>query len=269
MRKVKLPLNTVAYWDELEGLDRLAASSDYISSPNFSWQLHRMNLITVGVPGEIYYTPLGVYIEFILEQYRCRKQGADISVETGDYVIDAGACWGDTALYFAERSKPNGRVFSYEFDSDNLEIMRRNLSLNPNLKDRIQIIERAAWNKSNLKLSVQGKGPGTQVSVRETNTLDAGPLTLSIDDQVKQQKLPKVDFIKMDIEGAELPALRGATQTIKYFKPKLAISVYHNLTDFFEIPEFLDSLECGYHYYLRHFTIHAEETVLFAETNQR
>ena len=93
---------------------------------------------------------------------------------------------------------------------------------------------------------------------------DTGPLTLAIDDLVQQQNLPRVDFIKMDIEGAELSALRGAKQTIQRHKPKLAISVYHRLTDFFEVPEFLDSLGCGYRYFLRHYTIHAEETVLFA-----
>ena len=73
----------------------------------------------------------------------------------------------------------------------------------------------------------------------------------------------------MDLEGAELPSLRGATQTIQRYKPKLAISVYHSLSDLFEIPEFLDSLGVGYCYYLRHYTIHTEETVLFAEANCR
>ena len=68
----------------------------------------------------------------------------------------------------------------------------------------------------------------------------------------------------MDIEGAELNALKGAEETIRRFKPKLAITVYHSLNDFWEIPEWLESLGLGYKFYLRHFTIHAEETVLFA-----
>ena len=73
-----------------------------------------------------------------------------------------------------------------------------------------------------------------------------------------------VDFIKMDIEGAESEALEGAKQTIRAFHPKLAISVYHKLDDFWTIPKYIDQLGMGYRFYLRHFTIHREETVLFA-----
>jgi FkbM family methyltransferase len=216
---------------------------------------------------QFYFMPTGAYEPFVLEQYRCRSDGVDIAVETGDYVIDAGTCWGDTALYFAYRSGPDGRVFGYEFVPDNLEVLRRNLALNPELSNRIQIIESAAWNESNLTISTHGEGPASHISVGETGGPGVGPLTLTIDDLAQQQNLTRVDFIKMDIEGAELPALRGATQTIQRYKPKLAISVYHRLTDFFEIPEFLNSLGVGYRYFLRHYTIHAEETVLFAAAN--
>jgi hypothetical protein len=51
----------------------------------------------------------------------------------------------------------------------------------------------------------------------------------------------------------------------RQFKPKLAITVCHYFKDFWEIPRFLDGLGLGYRFYLRHFTIHAEETVLFAK----
>ncbi len=268
-RKVKLPLSTPSYWNELRRIEALVKRTDSTPINSGNWQLHLLDLEAVGVPVQLYAVPIGPYPLFVLEQYRCRSHLADIAVEPGDYVIDAGACWGDTALYFAHRSRPDGRVFSYEFLPDNLRILRRNLALNPDLNDRIHIIERAAWDESDLTLSVQGAGPGARVSVDRNSRSDAGPRTLTIDDLTMQQNLPRVDFIKMDIEGAELPALRGAKQTIQRYKPKLAISVYHRLTDFFEIPEFLDSLRCGYHFFLRHYTIHAEETVLFAKANRR
>jgi hypothetical protein len=72
-----------------------------------------------------------------------------------------------------------------------------------------------------------------------------------------------VDFIKMDIEGAEMQALRGAEESIRRFRPKMAITVYHSLEDFWEIPKWIAQLGLGYRFYLRHFTIHQEETVLF------
>jgi hypothetical protein len=84
-----------------------------------------------------------------------------------------------------------------------------------------------------------------------------------IDDVVGTPEFPKVDFIKMDIEGAEQQVLRGTEESISRFKPKLAITVYHSLKDFWEIPKWIAHLGLGYQLYLRHFTIHQEETVLF------
>ena len=73
----------------------------------------------------------------------------------------------------------------------------------------------------------------------------------------------------MDIEGSELNALRGAEKTIKKFRPKLAISLYHRQDDFITIPEYLNNLNVGYNFYLDHFTIHHEETVLFASHDKK
>ena len=72
------------------------------------------------------------------------------------------------------------------------------------------------------------------------------------------------DLIKMDIEGSEIRALAGATETIRKHRPNLAVSVYHNashLTDAFAL---IDRLNPDYKYYLRHYTEGYTETVLFA-----
>lgn len=88
--------------------------------------------------------------------------------------------------------------------------------------------------------------------------------TQSIDDFVAANSVARVDFIKMDIEGAEPDALIGAEKTIRKHRPQLAISVYHDLRHFASIPRWIADLNLGYRLYLDHFTIHAEETVLFA-----
>ena len=87
---------------------------------------------------------------------------------------------------------------------------------------------------------------------------------MTIDELITRGFVPRVDFIKMDVEGAESEALLGAAQSLRTFRPKLALTVYHRLTDFWTIPQSVDRLSPGYRFYLRHFTIHAEETVLFA-----
>ncbi len=75
---------------------------------------------------------------------------------------------------------------------------------------------------------------------------------------------PDVTFIKMDIEGSELSALRGAECTIRKCQPKLAICVYHKPEDIFEIPEYIHSLQLPYRYFLRHHESSLYGTVLYA-----
>ena len=68
----------------------------------------------------------------------------------------------------------------------------------------------------------------------------------------------------MDIEGAEPIALKGAIETIKKFKPKLAIAIYHSFDDFVNIPNWILSIDLGYEIFIDHYTIHTEETICFA-----
>ena len=74
----------------------------------------------------------------------------------------------------------------------------------------------------------------------------------------------RVTFIKMDIEGAELKALKGAERLIKNNKPKLAISIYHKPEDIYDIPLLLLEINPDYVFYIRHYSVSASETVLYA-----
>lgn len=69
----------------------------------------------------------------------------------------------------------------------------------------------------------------------------------------------------MDIEGAGESALRGCAETIKKYKPKLAICVYHKPEDIFEITEYILYLNPDYKLWLRHYTNLVNETVLYCE----
>ena len=202
-----------------------------------------------------------------MQQYRCDCAPQAIEPVAGDYVLDAGAGWGDTALHFANKVGPRGHVISVEFTPTNLAIMRKNFELNPSLKPRIEIVENALWDKSGNTMSYSENGPATRLAGKNAGATDTSVASISVDDLVKTKSLTRIDFIKMDIEGAELAALKGAEHTLRRFKPKLAICVYHRLEDFFDIPDYLASLQLGYRFFLRHFTIHIDETVLFATVN--
>jgi len=81
---------------------------------------------------------------------------------------------------------------------------------------------------------------------------------------VQSEALEAVDFIKMDIEGSEDAALRGATHTIRRFHPKLAISAYHLPGDWWTLARRVRAIDPAYRLYFDHHTIYGEETVLYA-----
>jgi len=264
-RKIKLAVNNPAHWENLRLAESLVVGGDEISTGFMHFKLSKMNLDRIGYPIEFYFSPMGILIDFIEQQYRCETANGAIECEPGDHVIDAGGCWGDTALYFAHKVGANGKVYSFEFLPDNLKIYNRNLDMNPELKRRVNLIENPIWSTAGNEIAIDANGPGTSLRPNDSSHDKMRFCTESIDHLVEAGQIEKVDFIKMDIEGAELNALKGAEQTIRRFKPKLAITVYHSLNDFWEIPEWLESLGLGYKFYLRHFTIHSEETVLFAK----
>jgi hypothetical protein len=80
-------------------------------------------------------------------------------------------------------------------------------------------------------------------------------------DKIAQDR--KVDFIKMDIEGAEKEAILGASQTIKKHCPILAISIYHKSCDFWELPLLIKEIQPAYKFYLRHHSRQAPDTVCY------
>ena len=265
-QKVKLPLSTTAYWEQREGLRSLIIGSEAIKISFPDLTLNYMRLEKIGYPIEFYFAPVGVMATFILKQYEYGKCKPNVKAQEGDYVIDGGGCWGDTALYFAHEVGPRGKVFTFEFAPENLEIFERNVKLNPQLSQRIEVVQRALWDSSGQVIHYAPYGPATSVVHSQQDADSLQVTTLSIDDFVSESKLPRVDFIKMDIEGAELKALKGAERTLRSFGPRLAISVYHRDRDFMDIPNYLESLGLGYRFFLDHFTIYGEETILFAQT---
>lgn len=261
-RHVKLWINTPEYWEIRAIAESLPTEGLHIDTGMDILQLGKTDLTSIGYPITIYTHPLVITHQFLLTHYSYEQTDPAIWVSEGDCVIDAGAAWGDTALRFAYEIGEKGKVYSFEFEPKGVDIFRKNLQLNSELASRINIVEKALWRDSSTVLSFNANGPGTTVSEEAESIPETKISSITIDEFAEQ--LPRVDFIKMDIEGAELPALQGAEQTIRKFHPKLAISLYHNLSDFVEIPAYLQSLGLDYDYYIDHASIHAEETVLFA-----
>ena len=92
--------------------------------------------------------------------------------------------------------------------------------------------------------------------------------TTTLDELVERNGLRRVNFLKLDVEGSELAVLRGATQTLREHRPRLAIAVYHDARDIWEIPLYLHGLGLGYRLFLDHTSAEMDETVLFASVER-
>jgi FkbM family methyltransferase len=190
----------------------------------------------------------------IFHHYYFDRAGIAIAPTHGDWVLDVGGCFGDTALTFARSVGPSGHVYTFDPMPKHCAIMRETFAMNPTFAERITLFEFGLSDVSNAggASAPQHIDPGARLSEDlPTRTLDS-------------LELPRIDFIKMDIEGAELMALKGGNQSLRRWKPKLAISLYHRPEDFFTIPLWLESMDLGYRFFLEHYSIHHEETILYA-----
>lgn len=254
--KVKLSLNNGKFWAARAGIAAFRLPEKL--PVNFrNGYLELYDLSSSGYDLKLYFVENGIFVDFILQQYNYNDI---VCVGQGDVVIDAGGCWGDTALYFA--SKGASKVFVYEFIPSNIEILKKNISLNKQYEGCISLVDRAVWERSGIDLSYKDQGPSSCVA--HAGVYDGITQTFSIDDLVIERELDAVDFVKMDIEGAELSALKGAANTIRKYRPKLAISVYHKPDDLIIIPEYISSLNPDYVFYLDYYTIVGDEIILYA-----
>ena len=200
------------------------------------------------------------------KQYFLSRGDIVIEPRAGDIVIDAGALFGDTAVHFAKIAGAGGHVYAFDPLPNHMTVCEFNVAQN-NLQNRITLVQSAVGASTTGTAQVQVRSDGGNLTASPGFSMRGFeadfPIT-SIDDFVREKNVPRVDFIKMDIEGFELAALIGAEKTIDRFRPRLAISLYHRPEDFFEIPLWLGKRFPWYNLHLDHYTIHQEETVLFA-----
>ncbi|NNL66675.1 MAG: FkbM family methyltransferase [Myxococcales bacterium] len=192
-------------------------------------------------------------------QYFLERGDVRIQPESGDVVLDCGGGVGDTAVLFAECVGAQGHVYTFEFVENNLDIARMNREMNSHLEDRMTTVERAVWSRSGQAVRYNDQSVSTRVS--EDGACEAS--TIALDDFVAENGIGRVDFIKMDVEGAEREALRGATRILREHEPRLAISAYHLLDDLYVLPQLIHEINPAYEFRLDHHTIHREETVLY------
>ncbi len=262
-RKVKLPLNTSEFWEGMKSVENCKDPGKTVERVASEIPLTQFDISRLGVDVKLYSSVEPVFTTFIERHY---DHIGKVESEQGDVVLDLGGCYGDTALFFADRVGESGRVHTFEFIPSNLKVLQKNLELNPGLTPSINVVESPIWNQADQTVYYCDRGPASRVSLKEFAKANGTSKTVSIDEYARRQNLERLDFIKMDIEGAELNALKGGVESIKKFKPKLAISIYHSMDDFVDIQKYIEGLGLNYRFYFGHATIHREESVLFAKS---
>lgn len=176
--------------------------------------------------------------------------------EQGEVFADVGSFDGFTSSEFARRCPGYEAVHVFEPSANNMVAVR----------ERLVGLRNVSYHELGLadeRAEVRFSSSGSTSLI--TDDGDEVVTTDRLDDLVAGQ----ISYLKIDIEGEELGALRGAKQTIKQHHPTIAVCVYHRTDDFRVLPEFILSVRNDYDLYLRHYTEGVVETVMYFVPSDR
>ena len=182
--------------------------------------------------------------QLIAEHQWIASQDPGNVVKPGDIVIDCGAHVG----VFVDQAPQRGaaKVIAVDPDPTQLECLRRNFA--PEIETgQVVLVPKAVWSspgKMSLHIGTENSGMSSLVKHRGGNEIEVDVTT--IDDLVAELGLPRVDFIKFDIEGAEREALKGAMKTLTNDRPRLLIDSYHRDDDMVVLPEIIAQAHSDY-----------------------
>jgi len=159
-------------------------------------------------------------------------------IKAGDIVFDVGANFGWYSCHFAQLVGETGKVHIFE-PTNTMEELKNNLILNGFAK-RCVLNQVALGEKEGVEtLFIPHKLGTAFASLREhtygnnnKNYKISVPIK-KLDDYVIANKIEKIDFIKIDVEGAELLVLKGAENILKNYSPVIMMELYSDHTKYF------------------------------------
>lgn len=196
-------------------------------------------------------------IEFVKNAFdRNNHQYFDKSIincDENEVFVDCGAYIGDTIDSYIENYGVYKKIYSYEPSSINFNKCIENTKKYKNVEVR-------PFGVGDSNKTVNFSQSDSSSSIRNDENCETINI-VSIDNDIKE----KITYLKMDVECEEINAIIGAKNHIKNDTPKLAICLYHIVSDLWEIPELVDSINSNYEFYIRHYEEDvAWETVLYA-----
>lgn len=180
-----------------------------------------------------------------------------------DRLFDCGAFDGDSAHDFISVYSDYEHIYEFEPDPENVKKIEARVK-NESIRD-LSIIQKGVWSETTtLRFASEGKS--------SSNVSDEGDISIDViklDDMYSE--FTRNSLIKMDIEGSELAALKGAEKVIKEISPALAICVYHKRDDLITIPQYINGIvkPGTYDYYVGYQGLDLAEFVFYAIPKDR
>jgi len=170
-----------------------------------------------------------------------------------DVLVDGGAYDGDTVrAFFGHLGGPCRHVHAFELDPANFAALSDGFAHTP----EVTCHAAGLWSHADTVRFAATGAMGSRIDADGTIELPVVAL-----DELNPGE---VTFIKLDIEGAEAPALRGMRQTIERYRPKLAISAYHKSDDLLRLTALIRDMRPDYRFELRHYSGMIWDTLLYA-----
>lgn len=232
------------------------AAKTYVISPKFFWEKIERQLHAAGIKSNQIINIGKAFLEAEKNQY---FDLPFLEWENKECFVDCGCFDGTTSkILSALIGSKLKKIYAFEPMQNNAELCRQ--ALEECVGTDYQFINKGIWDKEAYVYTFMA-AHGQFVMTEQEREDSFKTSATFLDKELSQEK---ITFIKMDIEGAELPALIGAKDIITKQRPKLAICVYHKVDDFYRIPEYILSLNPEYKLYMRHYGATTSETVLYA-----
>lgn len=182
-----------------------------------------------------------------------------IQVERTRIVFDVGACEGLFAFRMTKQHSDT-TVHCFEPFSEMADLIRRGAQAN-NVSERIKVHALAVGKTQGFVKFVPSESPdaGAVIACEETDEDALSSTTL--DQFIKENdiQLCEHDLIKIDAEGADLDVLKGSENTIRRFRPQIAVTTYHKDEHPEAIYQWLNNLDLGYRFRLKGFSFWTEK----------
>lgn len=172
-------------------------------------------------------------------------------------MVDGGAFRCDTLKRFIHWNHDKGydNIAAYEPDSINYDICKKKISQSS--WKNVELFQAGLSDREDSCMFIAKGNDSSHIS----NVGDQEVRTVSIDNSLRGKD---ISFIKLDVEGYELQALKGARESIKKYHPRIAIALYHKKEDILEIPQYIMQLSKDYKFYLRIYSNSWFEVTLYA-----